>query len=162
MAAHCDDTAHLLPVSARRDHRQSWSTPIAWPRRFRGRSTGRLWRTGLSQHWNAIRAPRRSSERDRAALPWILRANGGTEDPRSASQDRHSLMSWIADQFFQDAKTEGWFDAILVQARIHPRAIRTMEYADHCDEVWSSAMPEPYPPFEDWRREADAFVDLDD
>ncbi|MGC1653056.1 MAG: hypothetical protein WA722_09600, partial [Candidatus Sulfotelmatobacter sp.] len=72
------------------------------------------------------------------------------------------LMSWIADQYFQDAKTEGWFDAILVQARIHPRAIRTMEYADHCDEVWSSAMPEPYPPFEDWRREADSFVDLHD
>ncbi len=71
-------------------------------------------------------------------------------------------MPWIADHYFQDAKTEGWFDAILVQARTHPRAIRTMEYADHCDEVWSSAMPEPYPPFEDWRREADSFVDFDD
>ena len=57
------------------------------------------------------------------------------------------LMLWIADHFFQDAKTEGWFDAILMQARSHPRAIRTMEFADHCDEVWSSGMPEPYPLF---------------
>ena len=78
------------------------------------------------------------------------------------SQDWQSLMSWIADHYFQDAKTEGWFDAILVQARSHPRAIRTMEYADHCDEVWSSAIPEPYPSFEDWRRAADVYVDLDD
>ena len=70
-------------------------------------------------------------------------------------------MLWIADHFFQNAKTEGWLDAILVQVRSHPRAIRTMEYADHCDQVWSSAMPEPYPSFEDWRREADSFVELD-
>ena len=71
-------------------------------------------------------------------------------------------MLWIADHFFQDAKNEGWFDAIFLQARSHPRAIRTMEYADHCDEVWSSQTPEPYPSFEDWRRDADAYVDLDD
>jgi len=78
------------------------------------------------------------------------------------SQDWHSLMSWIADHYFQDAKAEGWFDAILVQARSHPRAIRTMEYADHCDELWSSELPTPYPSFEDWRRDADSYVDLDD
>jgi hypothetical protein len=70
-------------------------------------------------------------------------------------------MLWIGDHYFQDAKTEGWFDAILVQVRSHPRAIRTMEYADHCDEVWSSEMPSPYPAFEDWRREADSYVDVD-
>jgi hypothetical protein len=81
---------------------------------------------------------------------------------RSASQRWQGLMLWIADHYFQDAKAGGWFDAILVGARSHPRAIRTMEYADHCDEVWSSQMPEPYPSFEDWRRDADAYVDLND
>ena len=81
---------------------------------------------------------------------------------RGASQRWQELMLWIADHFFQDAKNEGWFDAIFLQARSHPRAIRTMEYADHCDEVWSSQTPEPYPSFEDWRRDADAYVDLDD
>ena len=70
-------------------------------------------------------------------------------------------MLWIGDHYFQDAKTEGWFDAILVQVRSHPRAIRTMEYADHCDEVWSLEMLSPYPAFEDWRREADSYVDVD-
>ena len=84
------------------------------------------------------------------------------EASRRASQRWQRLMLWIADHFFLDAKNEGWLDAILVQARSHPRAIRTMEYADHCDEVWSSQMPEPYPSFEDWRRDADAYVDPDD
>jgi hypothetical protein len=69
-------------------------------------------------------------------------------------------MRWIADHFFRDAKTEGWFDAILAQVRSHPRVIRTMEYADHCDERWSSKMPEPYPSFENWRREADSYVEV--
>jgi len=44
--------------------------------------------------------------------------------------------------------------------RSHPRAIRTMEYADHCDEVWISELPSPYPSFEDWRRDADSYVEL--
>ena len=81
---------------------------------------------------------------------------------RAAAQDWQRLMLWVADHFFQDAKAEGWFDAVLIQVRSHPRAIRTMEYADHCDEVWISELPSPYPSFEDWRRDADSYVDLDD
>jgi hypothetical protein len=88
---------------------------------------------------------------------------GRQEDAsRRASQRWRGLLLWIADHYFQEAKAGGWFDAVLVGARNHPRAIRTMEYADHCDEVWSSQGPEPYPSFQDWRRDADAYVDLDD
>jgi hypothetical protein len=68
------------------------------------------------------------------------------------------LMLWISDQFFQEAKAEGWHDAVVLAARIHPRAIRTMEYADHCDEVWKGDLPVPYPAFEAWRRDADRYV----
>ena len=56
------------------------------------------------------------------------------------------LMLWIADHFFQDAQTEGWFDAILIQVRSHPRAIRTMEFADHCDEIWEFRTAEALTP----------------
>jgi hypothetical protein len=80
----------------------------------------------------------------------------------AATQEWQRLMLWIADHYFQDAQTEGWFEAVIIQVRSHPRAIRTMEYADHCDEVWSSQMPDPYPSFDDWRRDADLYVDLDD
>ena len=76
-----------------------------------------------------------------------------------AARDWEHLMLWVGDRFFQDARTEGWFDAILIQVRSHPRAIRTVEFADHCDEVWSSQVPDPYPSFEDWRREADTYVE---
>ena len=49
---------------------------------------------------------------------------------------------------------------LFIQMRGHPRAVRTMEYADHCDEVWISELPSPYPSFEDWRRDADSYVEL--
>jgi hypothetical protein len=77
------------------------------------------------------------------------------------AQDWKHLMLWVGNRFFQDAKAEGWFDAILIQVRSHPRAIRTIEYADQCDGVWSSEMPSTYPSFEDWRSDADSYVDLD-
>jgi hypothetical protein len=75
-------------------------------------------------------------------------------------RDWHRLMAWIGDQFFPDAKRDGWFDAILISVRDHPRAIRTMEYWEHCDERWASALPVPYPSFECWRHDADRYVDL--
>jgi hypothetical protein len=76
------------------------------------------------------------------------------------ARDWGHLMLWVADHFFQDAKTAGWFDAMLIQVRSHPRAIRTMEFADHCGKIWDSGMPSPYPSFDDWRREADSYVEL--
>jgi len=75
------------------------------------------------------------------------------------SKDWQRLMSWIGDHFFQEAKTEGWYDAIVISASIQPRAIRTMEYADRCDGLWNGNLPIPYPPFEVWRGDADRYVD---
>jgi len=68
-------------------------------------------------------------------------------------------MAWITDHFFQDAQNEGWFDAILTQARNHPRAIRTMEYADDCDdEAGRFHALKPYPSFQEWHKEADSYL----
>jgi len=69
-------------------------------------------------------------------------------------------MNWVINHFFGRAKAEGWFDAILVQAGSHPRAIRAMEYGNHCEQVWGANLPNPYPSFEEWRRHADAYVAL--
>ena len=164
-AAHCDDTARLLPVVKK----PRASAKLVAPDRL-AEAVSRWIDWEALAYWARPAFELRSGLRTEIAselerrCPGFLAAISDTRlhDSANESHDWHSRMAWIADHFFQDARTEGWFDAILVQARIHPRAIRTMEYADHCDEVWSSAMPEPYPPFENWRREADSFVDLDD
>lgn len=75
---------------------------------------------------------------------------------RAHSWDR--LMTWIADHFFRDAQNEGWFDAILTQARNHPRAIRTMEYADDCDEAGHFHAQKSYSSFQEWRKQADSYL----
>ena len=95
--------------------------------------------------------------------PGFLEENlTAVQDPQGGSAARLPLMTWISNHFFQDAKNAGWFDAILIQKRIHPRSIRTMEFSEHCDEIWGSELPSRYPSFENWRKEADSYVDLDD
>jgi hypothetical protein len=81
---------------------------------------------------------------------------------KRASTTWEELIAWIADHFFADAKVEGWFDAILINVRKHPRAIRTVEYADHWDESRGSSVPVLYPAFEDWRNAADSYVEARD
>jgi hypothetical protein len=61
--------------------------------------------------------------------------------------------------YFDDAKAEKWFDAVLMLAHRHPRAIRAMEYAEHCEEIWGLRLPDPYPSFEEWRMQADSYVE---
>ena len=50
--------------------------------------------------------------------------NAREQDSSGASEDWPRLMLWIVDHFFRDAKAEGWLDAILIQVRSYPRAIR--------------------------------------
>jgi hypothetical protein len=79
-------------------------------------------------------------------------------DCKDSPQDWHRLMGWITDHYFQQAKMEGWMDAILLSVRSHPRAVRTMEYWDCCDQTWASGLPDPYPSFHSWRQQADSYV----
>ena len=163
MAAECDETARL--VATQRTARSS--SKLVNPDRLR---------EAVSRYidWEALaywarpaleRCPRLPAEvlsEVKRRCPGFLELDARQGGSRVASPVWQRLMFWIADHLFQDAKTEGWFDAILVQVRSHPRAIRTMEYADHCDEVWGSQMPEPYPSFESWRQRADSYVEAAD
>ena len=83
----------------------------------------------------------------------------GFLEVQSGARDWQRFIWWIADHYFDDAKTGKWFDAVRMLAHRHPRAIRTMEYADHCDEIWGSRLPDPYPSFEQWRGQADSYVE---
>ena len=165
MAAQCDEIAHLTA----RERQARASTRLVQPdllceagARYIDWEAFAYWaRPALERE---SRLPAEVASILECRCPGFLNASIKARQRGSGgdSQALQRLMLWIADHYFQDAKTEGWFDAILVQARNHPRAIRTMEYADHCDEVRGSAIPEPYPSFEDWRRAADAYFDLDD
>ena len=164
LAAQCDETAHL--VAGERKARAS--VKLVDPVRLSEAVARYIDYEGLA-YWVRPALERGSELPPEVVLELERRLPGyfqAAPEPRArkqigATRDWEHLMLWIGDHYFQDAKTEGWFDAILVQVRSHPRAIRTMEYADHCDEVWSSEMPSPYPAFEDWRREVDSYVDVD-
>ena len=162
MAAQCDETAHLTAE----ERKARSSTKLVQPdrlayavARYVDYEALAYWaRPALEQHAGPPAEVAGEMERRCRGYLEARRTTGG-KAPRGSAQDWENLMLLIADHYFQDAQTEGWFDAIVIQVRNHPRAIRTMEFADHRDEVWSS---EPYPTFEDWRRDADSYVDLNE
>ena len=165
MAAQCDETAHLTAgerkarSSAKLVHPDQLADAVA---RYMDYEALAYWaRHALEQR---AEFPAEVADEVDRQCPGYLDTQRTTRGkaPRGSGRDWEQLMLWIGDHLFRDAKQEGWFDAILIQARSHPRAIRTMEYADHCDEVWESELPKTYPLFEDWRRDADSYVDLED
>ncbi len=165
MAAQCDEAAHLTGEerkarsSAELVHPERLADAVA---RYIDYEALAYWaRPALEQGSDLPAEVAHEMERQ---CPGYLDTRRTTREkaPRGSARDWEHLMLWVGDHIFRDAQQEGWFDAILVQVRSHPRAIRTMEFADHCDDVWESEPPKPYPLFEEWRRDADSYVDLDD
>jgi hypothetical protein len=163
-AAQCDETAHLLP----RVRKQRACFKLVDPERL-AQAVSRF------IDWEAFAYWARLALEASASLPGEVAHELNSQCPgfvefsdkerqadRRIPQDWGRLMLWISDHFFQEAQREGWYDAILISARNHPRAIRTMEYCDHCEQIWESELPTPYPSFETWRRDADRYVDLAD
>jgi len=164
LAAQCDETAHLVAE----ERKARASVKLVDPVRL-SEAVARYVDYEALAYWcqpaleERAELPAEVADEVERRCPGYLDTRRTTQGkaPGGSARDWEHLMLWIGDHYFQDAKNEGWFDAILVQVRSHPRAIRTMEYADRCDEVWSSEMPSPYPALEDWRREADSYVDVD-
>ena len=162
LAAECDETACLLPEV--RKERACFK--LVDPARL-SQAVQRLIDWEAFAYWARLALEGGRPLPGEVALQIHSRCPGFVEfndrerqADRRIPQDWHRLMLWIGEHFFQDANAEGWYDAILMSARSHPRAIRTMEYSDHCDEIWSE-LPAPYPSFEGWRQDADRYVDLD-
>ena len=163
MAAQCDETAHLTA----RERKARESAKLVHPDRLTEAATRYMDCEALA-YW-ARQALERGSEPPAEVVRELKRRCPGyldsgfkarAKESRGGAQDWQHMMLWIANHYFQDAKTEGWFEAVLIQVRSHPRAIRTMEFSDYCSEIWGSELPSPYPPFEDWRRDADSYVEL--
>jgi hypothetical protein len=164
-AAQCDETAHLTA----RERKARESAKLVAPDRLAEASARYIDYEALA-YWarpaledGSELPPEVVRELERRCPAYLQAAPEPLTGKQSgAARDWEHLMLWIADHLFQDAKAEGWFEGILIKVRSHPRAIRTMEFADHCSELWGSELPVPYPSFEDWRRDADSYVDLDD
>jgi hypothetical protein len=161
IAAKCDSTVHLSAG----ERKSRASSPHVDPNRLAD-AVSRYIDWEAFAYWTrpALESPRQLPGEVAAELgrrcPGFVEALAG-EAKRSFRSRAHSwdrLMTWIADHFLQDAQNEGWFDAILTQARNHPRAIRTMEYADDCDEAGHLQTPEAYPSFQEWRKQADSYL----
>lgn len=160
-AAQCDETANLLPhvkkeracfklVSPER-LAQAVSTFLDW-------EAFAYWARPALEAGSSL--PSEVARELDSRCPGFLKSIAEQQPMNGLlSNDWRGLMQWIGEHFFQEAKASGWYDAILISAHNHPRAIRAMEYSDRYDDVWGSGLPTPYPSFEEWRGEADRFVD---
>ena len=162
IGAQCDETAHLTT----RERKARASARLVHPDRLVEAVTRYVDYEALA-YWARPALESRSEYPAEVVLELDRRCPGYLKTWSTARadgfcgpvRDWEDLMLWIGNHFFQDAKAEGWFDAILVQARSHPRAIRTMEFADHCCELWGLELPNPYAAFVHWRENADVYVE---
>jgi hypothetical protein len=161
-AAQCDETARLLP--AVRKERACFKL-VSPERLAQAVSSFVDWEALAYWARPALEAgsslPAEVAHELDSRCPGFLESKGRQRaTPGRPSIDWQKLMLWIGEHFFQEAQAAGWYSAILISAHNHPRAIRAMEYADRCDEIWNSQPPVPYPSFQEWRRDADRYVDL--
>ena len=159
MAAASDETAHLVPeqrkaqASANLVDRERLQEVIM---RYIDWEAFAYWARPALECGLPI--PREVNEELERRCPGFLEQCASAGKIRAESS-REDLMAWIAERFFTNARAEGWFDSILAGVRQHPRAIRTMEYADHWEEIIGPNLPVPYPSCDDWRMDADAYVE---
>lgn len=157
-AARCDESSRLEPEIQKQRECFKLVAPArlseAVSRYIEWEALSYWARAGLDR--NQPPPARVSDELEKRCPGFSCRRAAGAEGLGSWNR----LMSWIGDHFFQEAKAEGWYEAVVLSARMHPRAIRTMEYADHCDECWNDKLPVPYPSFKIWRKDADLYVAL--
>ena len=68
------------------------------------------------------------------------------------------MIKWVEDHEFTDAKTRGWFDVLLHQARMHPRHARVIDYWHDWEARWTNEGSNRYPSFSQWQRSADSYT----
>jgi hypothetical protein len=79
--------------------------------------------------------------------------------PENYTKRWKALLEWGENRFFNHIRKEGWFEAVVSEARAHPRSVRTVDYwVFYWDAHWSSQPLETYPSFDEWRSAADGFV----
>ncbi len=98
----------------------------------------------------------------RLSLPSSLAEEFKAHSPSiriSSARDWDQLWDCMRRAAFQEAQCEGWFEPVVYTAELHPRRVKVADYwsfywVDH----WPKGNPELFPPFEQWRREAENYL----
>lgn len=79
---------------------------------------------------------------------------------RHSPRTLDSLMQWSEDRYFDRAKREGWFDALLYVADLHPRHARARDYWIDWDYEWTTGGGgrRGYPSLDEWTRALDRYT----
>ena len=106
--------------------------------------------TGSARLWTRVcRFLAACSRSSSSAIPLSKCATGGI-GIRCGHCLRHS--------HFQEAEAEGWFDAVVYTAELHPRRMKVIDYwLLYWSGHWPKGKPELCPSFEEWRREAESY-----
>ncbi len=69
------------------------------------------------------------------------------------------VWACLRQSHFQEARAEGWLDAVVYTAELHPRRMKVIDYwllywASH----WPKDQPALCPPFEEWRCKAESYI----
>ncbi len=81
-----------------------------------------------------------------------------TISPKTTMQFWTELLTWIETNHFRKAESAMGIQSVRDAAHRHLRAERISGYRTECEYAWRRKPPDPYPTFEHWLREADAFV----
>lgn len=63
----------------------------------------------------------------------------------------HSLEEWIVVHYFAEAKSQGWFDAVMFYAYKDPHTEQAWSFWERTKEAWHRERPSRWPSFEEWR-----------
>jgi len=99
-----------------------------------------------------------------ASMPLVVRAElesrcaGFVEAAERAWRDGdlavwRMLNDWIESHQFADAKSQGWFDAVVYYAYTDIRCMRVWLNWDYTVDAWQVRAPAQVPSFEDWVRQ---------
>lgn len=92
--------------------------------------------------------------------PGFLQIDAAAHDGRSEEphQRLNRLTRWIEDREFARARKQGWFPAVVYQARLHPRHARVVDYWRSRKSMYSRHPRVRYPSFDEWQSALDAYA----
>lgn len=108
-----------------------------------------------------IEVPRRVAGELERRCPGFLKSRNSDDLKSHEGKARTGghLMRWIDDHFFSQAKKDGCFDMILIQARNHPLYVRIVQYSKHWNKSRLENPTAVYPSLAQWRRAAENHVE---